>query len=151
VLFFDELDMLVAASPAVKLDFLAFIRALKQRQESVPVDKRPVRAVVGIGSYEVLMLADTVIAHRDGSGDVDRALRVARVVSPFNVSDDFKEQHFQLEELTAVVQEYMTEHNVALPKHFTEDLFASTHGCDLSLSLILCLLLTLAAGTLGSL
>ena len=149
VLFFDELDYLVAPSPAVKLDFLAFIRALKQHNQSVPFDKRSVRAVVGIGSYEVLKLADTVIARRDGGGDADPALGQALLVSPFNVSDDFKEQHFQLEELAAVLQEYMTEHHVVLPEHFTEDLFASTHGYDLSLSLILCVLLTLAAGTQG--
>ena len=67
MLFFDELDMLVAANPDVKIDFLAFVRALKQRQEPVPVDMRSVRAVVGIGSYEVLMLADTVV--RGGGGD----------------------------------------------------------------------------------
>ena len=124
MLFFDELDMLVAANPDVKIDFLAFVRALKQRQEPVPVDMRSVRAVVGIGSYEVLMLADTVV--RGGGGDAARG--AVRIASPFNVSDDFKEQHFQCEELAVVVQAYATEHGVELPQHFTEDLFASTHG-----------------------
>ena len=55
-------------------------------------------------------------------------MRGSAIASPFNVSDDFKEQHFQCEELAVVVQAYATEHGVELPQHFTEDLFASTHG-----------------------
>ena len=90
----------------------------------MPLDKRSVRAV-GIGSYEVLMLADTVV--RSGGGDAARGA-VRSIASPFNGSDDFKEQHFQCEELAVVVQAYAAEHDVELPQHFTEDLFASTHG-----------------------
>lgn len=91
----------------------------------MPVDKRPVRAVVGIGTYEVLMLADTEVIR---GGDTDLARGAVLIASPVNVSDDFKEQHFQLEELRAVMQAYAAEHHVTLPHHFTEDLFANTHG-----------------------
>ena len=111
VLFFDELDLLVAANPAVKDSFLGFLRSIRQDQSTRA--KPAVLAVVGIGSYEVLKLGDASGAH----------------VSPFNVSDDYKEQHFLLDELVAVVKEYTAEHGVSLPQDFIEDLFGSTDGC----------------------
>lgn len=49
VLFFDELDLLVAANPAVKDSFLGFLRSIRQDQSTRA--KPAVLAVVGIGSY----------------------------------------------------------------------------------------------------
>ena len=123
VLFFDELDLLVMAAPDVKEDFLNTLRTI--RQDQVTLKNRSVLAVVGIGSYEVLKLA----AVAGGAGSADPARGAARVASPFNVGDDFKEQHFLLSELAAVVQEYTTDHRVTLPEHFIDDLFGGTHGC----------------------
>jgi hypothetical protein len=118
VLFFDEFDILVAANLEVKRSFLNFVRALKQQLQGVAVERRPLLSVVGIGTYEVMKLADA-----DGKA------------SPFNVTEDFKERHFQFDELVAVVRAYAEEHQVELPKLFAEDVFASTHGYAFAVSL----------------
>jgi hypothetical protein len=124
VIFLDELDMLLGANPAVKDDFLNFLRGLKH-------EKR-VKAVVGIGSYEVLRLGAPELADGDDPARASTALR-----SPFNVSDGFGEQHFLLEEVKAVVNEYVAEHHVTLPESFVEDLYGSTHGYAASLAMCL--------------
>lgn len=121
VLFFDELDLLAAANPAVRDSFMGFLRAI--RQSTGACAKRAVLAVVGISSYEALEL-DAVAG---GAGNADPARGGVPVPSPWG--DRVKEQHFLLPELKAVAQEYTADYGVTLPDFFIEDLFGSTHGC----------------------
>jgi hypothetical protein len=111
VLVIDEMDLLLRANPAVKDSLLGFIRGLK-------IMTTAVRSVIGIGAFQVLQLGD--------SGPT--------AMSPFNVVDQFVEQHFTLDELVAVLSEYASDLQVSLhpsPAQFAEDLYASTDGCVL--------------------
>jgi hypothetical protein len=109
VLVIDEMDLLLGANPQVKDLLLGFIRTLKTRSYA--------SSVIGIGAYQVLQLGET------GS---------STTISPFNIIDQFVEQHFTERELAVILSEYAHDHTVSLPPsldQFAKDLHASTDGC----------------------
>lgn len=108
VLVIDEMDLLLGANPQVKDLLLGFIRTLKTRSYA--------SSVIGIGAYQVLQLGET------GS---------STTISPFNIIDQFVEQHFTERELAVILSEYAHDHTVSLPPsldQFAKDLHASTDG-----------------------
>jgi hypothetical protein len=107
VLVIDEMDLLLLANPQVKDLLLGFIHTLKLHGYA--------SSVIGIGAYQVLQLGET-----------------ESTASPFNVVDQFVEQHFTEHELAVILSEYARDYNVSLPPsldQFAKDLHASTDGC----------------------
>ncbi|RUS30826.1 hypothetical protein BC938DRAFT_478913, partial [Jimgerdemannia flammicorona] len=107
VIFIDEFDALVHASDSsVRDSFLGILHTIK-----ITGDRYAVRSVVGVGTFNILTL------------NTD-----SRAISPFNISDAFKNPNFTPEQVTTLFKEFATEYRLAIPDDVIQDICLNTNG-----------------------
>ncbi|RUS16242.1 hypothetical protein BC937DRAFT_91453 [Endogone sp. FLAS-F59071] len=107
VIFIDEFDALVHVSDSTIRDsFLGMIHGIKTSG-----DLYAVQSVVGVGTFNILSL------------NTD-----SRVLSPFNISDAFKNPNFTPEQVTTLFKEFGTEYRLAIPDDVIQDICLNTNG-----------------------
>lgn len=106
VLFFDEFDTLLSPNQKQVCDsFLTNLRIIKTSPHYA------IKSVVGIGTFSILNLNTS-----------------NRSVSPFNVSDAFKNPNFTEDEVKLIYDEFINEYGLEIDDLIIKDIYVQTNG-----------------------
>ncbi|RUO95374.1 hypothetical protein BC936DRAFT_144218, partial [Jimgerdemannia flammicorona] len=107
VIFIDEFDALLhAENISIRDSFLGVLHSIKTTDNIYIV-----KSVVGIGTFNILSLNTQT-----------------KALSPFNISDAFKNPNFTPEQVTTVFKEFATEYKLEIPDDVIEDICLNTNG-----------------------
>ncbi|CAB4480140.1 unnamed protein product [Rhizophagus irregularis] len=106
ILFFDEFDTLLSPNQKQVCDsFLTNLRIIKTSPHYA------IKSVVGIGTFSILNLNTS-----------------NRSVSPFNVSDAFKNPNFTEDEVKLIYDEFINEYGLEIDDLIIKDIYVQTNG-----------------------
>ncbi|RUS14156.1 hypothetical protein BC937DRAFT_94264 [Endogone sp. FLAS-F59071] len=107
VIFIDEFDALVnIRDSSIRDSFLGMIHGIKTSGDIFAV-----QSIVGVGTFNILTLNTE-----------------SRALSPFNISDVFKNPNFTPEQVTTLFKEFVTEYRLAIPDDVIQDICLNTNG-----------------------